>query len=139
MTLKAQIIADAAGVFLDTDDFAHLVTHRPGNDQTRDTEVAAIVDLDAESAPELGYDANGEKCERFVSLELSAATTVNCHGENRDTFLLWFVSGRLADAGDTGATAEHWRAARVTGRDAGMQRVLCHRTTEVRTKRTGMR
>lgn len=123
MTLKTEMAADVSAVFLDTDEFASSVTHRPLGVSADDVAVTAIVELDFEDGSGLAGASgephetqDGERDVRYAAIEISTSVS----HDYRDQ---WVIS------------SEVWHAVRVLSRDDDMQRILLRRWEGASTRR----
>ena len=122
MSLSSQMAAAVSGVFLDTDDFAESITHRPGGVAASDTSVAVVFDQGTGDGDNRKDSTTGEA--RISTATIYAATSL------------------AVAAGDQFVRdSEVWAVTTVAPDESGMQRCTVQRVNEDRrnTRLRGMR
>lgn len=130
-TLKQQMTADVASVFLNTDEHAEAITHYPAGNLAAGVSVNAVVDRDEEAGGGVGsgegpgFDRPGQvRLRRNAILELPASVTVTeASGTHQQSPSLFEFDGF------------RWTTVRILGRDEDLQSVLVTRLDKIATRR----
>ena len=124
MTLASQMTTDVVQVFLNTEDFAQVVTHYANGDESSGASMTVIWFPDAlEGSNENEGDGRvlhrdtGDKIRQSGLLEVANTESVT---ELKDTFLI---------------NSELWALKRIIGKDANMMTLLVVKTDKIKTRR----
>lgn len=119
-TLREQIEADLADVFLNEDEFAEEIRHYKAGNTADYEDISAVVDEDDEPRDAQGTGEamqlnteEGSQIKRFLRLELLETIVVTESGEGLKPSRFLMADGRICTA------------IRILGRDDGLQTVLC--------------
>lgn len=113
MTLKTEIAADTTAVFLDTDDFAETVTHRPADDSDNDTDVTVV--FIEERRTDTKETNKGAKYVRNAVIWVASSVTVT----KKDTWI---------------HNSEKWQTVAEGRTQGGMKQVMVTRGEQIKTE-----